>query len=55
MGGYARVSLKALKVPFMYHTLVANRADYKPKKNIENAVSAFSYPGYFLRLLIGIV
>ncbi|MDG2442789.1 MAG: hypothetical protein P8M13_06005 [Luminiphilus sp.] len=44
MGGYAKVAVKTLKGSFMYHALVANRAEYEPKKNIENRVSAYSVP-----------
>lgn len=44
MEAYARVSVKTLKGSFMYHALVANRAEYKPKKNIESRVSAHSVP-----------
>ena len=28
MGAHTRVAVETLKVPFVYHTLVANRADY---------------------------
>ena len=42
MGAHTRVAVETLKVPFVYHTLVANRADYKAKKNIENRISAFN-------------
>ena len=36
MGAYVRVAAKTLKGSFMYHALVANRDEYKSKKNIEN-------------------
>ena len=38
MGAFARGAVKPFKDSFGYHGLIANRAEYKPKKNIENRV-----------------
>ena len=42
MGAYAWVAVKTLNGAFMYHELIASRAEYKPKENIEDRVSAFN-------------
>ena len=53
MGAFARGAVKTLKGSFGYHGLIANRAEYKPKKNIENRVVTIVQWRYLPLLLFG--